>query len=988
MMHAHNTPTTRIRRAARRTVATCVAAATVVLVGCPEPLSGDYLLEATDEQSPVISVTSPETNSNYFETVTVAGSVQDESNASGNLPNLVYQIVTSLGTTDDINVSVAGDGSFSFSFDTVGYDGDIGIVVTATDWNGNSATQRITLKDPGVELPSFAAQVGSQTIQLTWNDVVGAESYDVYYTDNGSVPSAVYGEQLLGRTSPVSLAGLRNGNQYVFRLIANMSDGSTLESDALRTIPLSGLTVVPRSSAVSSGIRIDWPAIPGSDSFEVFRTDNAAGSELVNISGEIERNFFVDTQVSDGTVYSYAIRPSLAGAGISESISATTIPVPDGVFTPFGQYRDMWTVGDALAVGNTLYVARELTFNEAGEILILDANDPRDIKEIGSFSDTGDPQAMVRDGNYLYVAVNNVDGDKADGDNFPGIEIYDISTPTAPAFVSSYEILSNGDISGKNVYATDVVYANNTVFLAAGGYGIYMIDVTSRITPSQDTYIYDGTMSPGLNAGALYAAVPSGGTGYLWVAGEGDPGKILYSFQVNYGAMPSLSLYAYNSFGFETSSYTSLTRIGDRLYLGADTFYRWVYPGGSPDSPSSSTGTWVHGNTSSLPANIGGNDLVVTGDVLFSVGSTVGVQGTLSIMDVTDPSSPVLVGSRVASTSVPPRDAAFTSDGYLMAVSADGVISYDTSDVYNPTVVTDVSPGAGNVTAVFAAGNRLYAGTDTGGLFAYDISTPTAPSRLFSTDIGTTVTAIRATDTTIVAAGGTSGVYVGDIGDTAFTERSTTNTDSTANDVAIWNDLVLVANGTDGAMVINIANPDAPVIEASERTLGTAYGVATDGEYMYIGNDGTEDLLVFDPFSNPGTLALIGSVDDTTVDRFYKVTIVDDVLFGSTGNDGISALDISDPTNPSAYGEPHPLSLDSSQNFLARAVAVPNGLIAADNNGIVYRADTSEENVIVGVGRTDLTESLAGALPNDLAVAGSYAYVATDAGLVVVNLSQ
>lgn len=138
-----------------------IAATTLALAGCGGGLfnggSGfeeEDVARTNDATAPVITIAIPGDAAPYAPTVTVSGSITDSAGdgVSGRVDSASYELV---GTSTAGDVTVGSDGSYTFEFLTAGITGTITLKVSATDWNGNTASAQIELVPPK-EMTSFA----------------------------------------------------------------------------------------------------------------------------------------------------------------------------------------------------------------------------------------------------------------------------------------------------------------------------------------------------------------------------------------------------------------------------------------------------------------------------------------------------------------------------------------------------------------------------------------------------------------------------------------------------------------------------------------------------------------------------------------------------------------------------------------------------------------------------------------------------------------
>jgi fibronectin type 3 domain-containing protein len=159
---------------------------------------------------------------------------------------------------------------------------------------------------------------GTTSISVTWPSTTGAATYDIQYgTSSGSYTSTV-----TNRTSPSTLTGLTSGITYYIRVIAKNAVGSgsteysNEESQGTPVGPPTGVL----ATVANAQITLSWNPMSGASSYKVYRgTVSGAYAEIAN--GVVATNY-VDTGVTDGTVYYYVIK-SFNGADSTNSLEVT-----------------------------------------------------------------------------------------------------------------------------------------------------------------------------------------------------------------------------------------------------------------------------------------------------------------------------------------------------------------------------------------------------------------------------------------------------------------------------------------------------------------------------------------------------------------------------------------------------------------------------------------------------------------------------------------
>lgn len=253
-----------------------------------------------------------------------------------------------------------------------------------------------------------------------------------------------------------------------------------------------------------------------------------------------------------------------------------------------------------------------------------------------------------------------------------------------------------------------------------------------------------------------------------------------------------------------------------------------------------------------------------------------------------------------------------------------------------------------------------------------------------------------------------------------ITERGALNTSGTAWGIDLQDGYAFVADKTGGLKIINIINPDSPVLIASENSFSDAMSVVIKGDYAYVA-DGGGGLRIVD-VSNinlPQLKASIGGLGYA-----FKVILQEDYAYIAGGNNGFSIVNISNPIEPSlvkttvipdqgyAYdidvlgdyafvaGSTHlyiydisnpsqPLEIGRySDDFFPHKVRVHENLaFIANNNGQLRIIDVSD--------RTQpqlITDHSFGNIITDMAVQGNYLFISggqyANYGVQVLEISD
>jgi len=243
---------------------------------------------------------------------------------------------------------------------------------------------------------------------------------------------------------------------------------------------------------------------------------------------------------------------------------------------------------------------------------------------------------------------------------------------------------------------------------------------------------------------------------------------------------------------------------------------------------------------------------------------------SLSVVDISVPSSPVIVGSVASSTLM---------DGGF-AVRVAGKYAYVASEDSNSLTVIDVSNHADPVIVGY-----LEDSTDLSGALALYLYGQYA----------------------YVAASGGDALTVVDIANPVRPEIAGTLVSSTAfngiNSVYASGRYVYTASTQANAVhVVDIADPVNPVIVggvASTTALASPFEIYVSGVYAYVTSEFSNSLTVIN-VSDPTNPTIVGYLqDNTNLDEAWRVVVNGKYAYvASFGASSLQVIDVSDPTNP------------------------------------------------------------------------------------------
>ena len=299
----------------------------------------------------------------------------------------------------------------------------------------------------------------------------------------------------------------------------------------------------------------------------------------------------------------------------------------------------------------------------------------------------------------------------------------------------------------------------------------------------------------------------------------------------------------------------------------------------------------------------GAVDLQVVGDYAYVCSYT---GASLAVVDVSDPTDPIVIGSTGTLTNLAGARAVCVSGNhaYVAAFDADRLTIINISDPTTPVEVGSVTgSNLDGAEGVCVSGNYAYVTAyEVDKLTVVDITDPTNPTEL----------------------GSVAGTY--------------TNRIRKLN--IVGNYAYATAYADDSLTIFNISDPTTPVQVGTTGVLpnmGGAYDVYVSGAYAYVSASDGYDLTIFN-ISDPTALVQVGTT--SAVSGFGSargLSLSGDYLY-LIGAGVMGVFDISDPTTPVEVGRITNAEIASADNIFilggyAYIPTAQNSLVVIDLDG-------------------------------------------------------
>ncbi|MGZ8450364.1 MAG: fibronectin type III domain-containing protein, partial [Candidatus Deferrimicrobiaceae bacterium] len=348
--------------------------------------------------------------------------------------------------------------------------------VSAVNAGGESALSVERSATPDATPPPGAptnirASAGDNQVTVSWDNVAGATSYNVYYGTATGVTTA--STEVTGATSPNAITGLLNGTTYFFVVTAVNGNGEGAVSFEVSAKPTA--TPPPAAPSLTSATAgtakatLVWGPVTGATSYNVYYgtatgVTKATGTPINGVTSPYDV-----TGLTNGTPYFFIVTAQGAGGESAASGERTATPTaPAGAFSQ-ADLTGTWKI-------TMLRTSSDNTENGWTRATV-----------------TADPS-----GNLTVTSVENSDG----------------SADIPPAGTMRWTIDGSGVVSESGVNADDNVHmtmtSNKNFIAGTGGAGSHALRVIQKVV-SETTYanadlanksfvIHGLTISSGFNA--------------------------------------------------------------------------------------------------------------------------------------------------------------------------------------------------------------------------------------------------------------------------------------------------------------------------------------------------------------------------------------------------------------------------------------------------------------------------------------------------------
>jgi hypothetical protein len=405
------------------------------------------------------------------------------------------------------------------------------------------------------------------------------------------------------------------------------------------------------------------------------------------------------------------------GIGTSTANSKLTLAGGNFTHTAAGNPSILATISLG-ASSQSSYVSGKYAYSAAGTagLKITDISDPSTPVSISSYDTSGNATDVAVSGKYAYVA-----------DGASGLQIIDISNIKVPNLIGTYDTTGN---------ANSVYVSGKYAYIAGGNAGLQAIDISNPSAPIQ-VGVYD---TLGLATEVFVVGK------YAYIAGYSAGLQII---DVSDPTAPNL-VGTYDTAGGSYGVYVS----GKYAYVADDTGGLQIINISTPTAP-----TLVGGyNTGITGANV-----YVSGKYAYLTDYT---NDALIVFDVSNPATPKIVGSLSGVTSTPWGVVVSGKYAFISSLGGNSLQIIDINGIETPALYAgNINTNALTVTENVDIGNNLYIrnglNVGQGGIFTDGALTVTGTSSAsyFGGNLGVGTTSALARLDVFNSLGGTAPLF-------------------------------------------------------------------------------------------------------------------------------------------------------------------------------------------------------------------------------------
>jgi hypothetical protein len=571
------------------------------------------------------------------------------------------------------------------------------------------------------------------------------------------------------------------------------------------------------------------------------------------------------------------------------------------------------------------------------------------------------PYGMAVIGNRLYVLDSNYVGSETD--SYYWFDVYDITNPLYPVWLTAVESNSSGPIfaSGQYLYS----YRGDLEVPPGSFGGVMLYSVQSGVPVLVGNVGYDQMWNISSNEGVV------SGVSYNYPEGSVE----IFEANVTSGTIVSQNIIATLPSDANTFIPDTSIIVGNELFISVtknDNSGRYLVAYDLTNSPPTLVGTvdggslafYSSGNllftglsgmeiydiSSGLPQYLayvdGINAANLNGSQLLAITEQ---QGCL-MLNVSNPANPQIVSTLFDGVIGGCNFPLFVGNYVYADEYVGGLAIYDGSEAGGPVVETTLYGGGGawsDIYDMLSQSPYVYAAasTDFGEtLNVYDTSTSPATRAGQYFDQSQEAYAVQSSGNYLYV-GGSSNITVLDV--TQPTSPTlVTNVSVPAISLARSNNTLFAGTSNNQLSILDVTNPAQPTVVNTLSLPDLPIHVRVNGNLLLVA-DNLAGLMIYN-ITAPQSPVLLSQV--TNLALAADVAVVNQTAFVAADTDGLAIFDISNPASPILVSKTSLSRIDPfySDNPMNEALSI------AVNNGLVYVGTLNDNGIVFGLDYTNL----------------------------------
>lgn len=205
------------------------------------------------------------------------------------------------------------------------------------------------VEQPPAVPTSVSVLAGNRQVNLDWNDGMNADSYIIYFTDDGTEPNKE-SSAINVTVSEFVHTGLTNGLTYSYKISASNEHGHSGLSSMVSAIPERDdlPPSVPQNIVIIPGnekLTLNWDDAARAASYTVYYTDNGLEPDTSSSFVTTTASSLVHTGLTNGLTYRYKISASNVYGTSALSVMAEGTPLADPFKSKLGDNPELRMAG-------------------------------------------------------------------------------------------------------------------------------------------------------------------------------------------------------------------------------------------------------------------------------------------------------------------------------------------------------------------------------------------------------------------------------------------------------------------------------------------------------------------------------------------------------------------------------------------------------------------------------------------------------------------